>query len=217
VFRAINASDLPYPGTGLGGVQAKAVVLHSYLTGISSVDGSVTAAQPSSSDLSDANNIALLNALNVFTGVMKINLNAAASPSAITGTGLLVNAADGVNGRVQINSYGTMSNLTVARYDGTGAAPTAVQSGDQIGGLNAYAYNGTSLVGPIASIRPYAAENVASGHQGSKVCIATTPLASTTAVDSFCVGPNGAVSITAVSGQLNAAAALAMANTFGGL
>ncbi len=51
--RSIVGADLPIPGASTpGGVLSKAVVSNQFLTGISSLDGSVSAAQPSFSNLS---------------------------------------------------------------------------------------------------------------------------------------------------------------------
>lgn len=52
-FRLLVGADLPLPGAAaLGGVFSKAVVANQFLTGISSVDGSVSQAQPSFSNIS---------------------------------------------------------------------------------------------------------------------------------------------------------------------
>lgn len=54
-FRALVGADLPLPAVStLGGSFSKAVVSHNFLTGISSVDGSVSAAQPACGDISNA-------------------------------------------------------------------------------------------------------------------------------------------------------------------
>jgi hypothetical protein len=58
---------LPSAAGVIGGVNSKAVVSHNFLTGIGT-DGSISQAQPASSDLSDASNIALINANNALTG-----------------------------------------------------------------------------------------------------------------------------------------------------
>ena len=135
--------------------------------------------------------VAELGRVQVFTVGQTINLNAAAAPSAITGTGLLINAADSVSGQVQVNSYGTIANITTARYDGTGAAPTAVQANDQLSGISVYAFDGATLDGPIASYRTYATDTITSAHWGSKACIATTPPSTITIFDNFCVDGTG--------------------------
>lgn len=130
-----------------------------------------------------------------FTAAQNINLNAAAIGTTISGAGLHVAAADGVVGRVQVDAYGAIAAFTGASYGGTGASPTAVTSGTQLTGVNAYAYNGAALAGPIASFRTYAAENISSGHQGSKACIATTPTSSTTISDGLCQQNDAGVTI----------------------
>src|ERR1039458_4424241 len=123
---------------------------------------------------------------NFFTAAQTINLNATALPAALTGTLFNLGQADGVDGRVQVNVFGSLAHFTGAVYGGTNAAPTAVTSGTQLTGINAYAYNGAALVGPIVSFRTYAEENIASGHQGSEACIATTVIAATTLTNGLC-------------------------------
>src|SRR6185503_11280655 len=86
------------------------------------------------------------------------------------------------------------------RADGTGASPTAVQSGEEIGGLNAYGFSGSAYLGPLAYFRAYAVENFSTGHGGTKDCLATTPIASVTPADSFCQQNDGGVTIGSPTG-----------------
>jgi hypothetical protein len=141
-----------------------------------------------------------------FTAQPTINLNTASAPSPISGTGLLVNAADGVTGRIQVNAYGAIGAFTCARYDGTGGSPSQVQANDQICGVNAYAYgSNAALNGPIYSFRGYATDNITSGAWGSKACVATTATNTTTLSDKFCVDQAGAVTVTSSSSAAIAA------------
>lgn len=133
-----------------------------------------------------------------FTAAQAINLNAAALPASLAGAGLTVGAANGVVARIQLDSFGAISAFTGAVYGGTASSPTAVTANTQLTGINAYAYNGAALVGPVASFRTYANENIASGHQGSRACIGTTPNAATTVVDNLCVGNDGSTTIVGV-------------------
>lgn len=118
-------------------------------------------------------------------------------PTAMTGTLIQAGQANGVVARVELDAYGAIAAFTGVSYGGTAASPTAITSGTQLTGVNAYAYNGASAVGPIASFRTYAAENIASGHQGSKACIATTANASTTLTDQLCVNNDGGIAVVA--------------------
>jgi hypothetical protein len=137
--------------------------------------------------------------VNTFTAAPVINLNTASVPTPVTGVGLLVSPADGVTGRVQANGYGAIAAFTGARYAGTAASPTAVQANDQIGGFNGYAYDGTTLDGPVASFRTYATDTITSAHWGSKACIATSATNTVTLADKFCVDQAGNGTLT---GQL---------------
>jgi hypothetical protein len=120
-----------------------------------------------------------------------VNLNSGSLTTAQTGTLFQGQAADSTAARFEADAFGAIAAFTGVIYGGTRASPTAVTSGTQLSGINAYAYNGASVVGPIVSFRTYAGENIASGHQGSKACIAVTPNASTTLADQACVFPDG--------------------------
>lgn len=124
-----------------------------------------------------------------------VNYNTAAPPTFPSETGFAVNGANSTGVRNAASAFAASAFHTAMRADGTGAAPSAVQSGEEIGGTNGYGYNGSAYVGPIFSFRGYAAENLAVGHQGSKACISTTPIASTTLADILCVTNDGQVQI----------------------
>lgn len=130
---------------------------------------------------------------NTFTAAQTVKLNAGATPTPIVDAALVVVGNNNAVARIQLDSFNQISAFTGAVYGGTAASPTAVTSGMQLTGINAYAYNGAALVGPIVSFRTYAAENIASGHQGTKACIATTVNATTTLVDNFCVNNDGTI------------------------
>lgn len=149
---------------------------------------------------------------NTFSAAQTINLNAAAL-TALTGTVLNLGQANAAVARVQLNSFGSIAAFTGAAYGGTGASPTAVTSGTELVGFNAFAYNGATLAGPISSFRSYAAENIASGHQGSKACIGTTPIGSATLADSLCQQNDGGITIGTPSGGSQGAGTLNLAGS----
>lgn len=216
--------------TTIGGVFSKAAITHDFLTSINSADGSIGQAQPACGDLLDsgsgcsgstANGAnpsqaitgAVHNgsattfmrsdaapALGTITQQVIVNLNSASAPSSIAGAGLLISPADGVTGRAQVNGYGTISAFSGGRYDGTLVSPTAVQANDQITGINAYAYDGTTLDGPIASFRTYATDTITSAHWGSKACIATSATNTTTLADSLCQFQSGGINVGSPTG-----------------
>ena len=143
-----------------------------------------------------------------------ITVNPLGSPTPIANTILQIVGADGTAARAEIDAFGASAFLTTARYDGTFASPTAVQSGDQISGINAWAYNGSALAGPIAHLAFYAAENITSTHQGSKACLGTTPTASTTVADSLCQWAGGGVTIGSPTGGDEGAGTLNVATLY---
>ncbi len=137
---------------------------------------------------------------NTFTAAQAINLNSG-TPTSLSDSILTLSAPDSTAVRVQINAYGALAHFTGAVYGGTAAAPTAITLNTQLTGINAYAYNGAALVGPIVSFRTYAAENIASGHQGSYACIATTPTSSTTLANGICQQHDGGITIASPTGS----------------
>lgn len=125
-----------------------------------------------------------------------VNYNTEAPPTFPSETGFAVNGANTDVARLAASTYAAAAHFTGMRADGTGASPSAVQSGEEIASFNAFPFNGSAYVGPTAAFRSYAAENIAVGHQGSKGCIATTPIASTTLADQFCVNNDGSATLT---------------------
>ena len=124
-----------------------------------------------------------------------VNNNASALP--ITNVGNTRQAqfigADATSARVIIDSFGAgvFSTLAPRSARGTGAAPTALQSGDGIGfiGFNGYCASGFAL---NASISANAAETFSSGHQGSVIHFNVTPVGSATmANNSMTIGGGG--------------------------
>ena len=121
----------------------------------------------------------------VFTGQIGISLNATALPTKQTGTVLQLGNADGVASRIENDAFASTAYFTGVRSDGTNAAPTTLQNLDEISGINAWGYNGSSVVGPRASVREFAAQNWTGSAQGTRVDIATT-LNNTTTMSPVC-------------------------------
>lgn len=149
-----------------------------------------------------------------FTSISAVNLNAGTMTAPQTGALFQGQAADGVEGRFESDTFGAIATFTGVVYGGTRASPTAITSGTQLTGINAKAYNGSAIVGPIYSFRGYAAENIASGHQGSKACVATTPIASTALADALCINADGSAVLGSPTGGDECAFCL---NTAGGI
>ncbi len=125
-----------------------------------------------------------------------INLNGGTPPAALSGAVLDEVQANTVGARHQQTSYAATSVFSGVRYDGTNAAPTAVQGNEEIASFNAWPYNGTSLNSTAsASLRFYAATNLSVGNFGTYACLATTPISSTTLANGLCQGNDAGVYI----------------------
>jgi hypothetical protein len=147
-----------------------------------------------------------------------VNRNTSSLQAAQTGSLFQGQQADGTPARAELDAFNAQSFFSGVIAGGTKASPTAVTSGTQLTGINAFAFNGASFVGPIVSFRTYAAENIASGHQGSQACIATTPTASTTLADGLCQNASSGVTLGSPTGgdkgasTLNAAGSIYVNN-----
>jgi hypothetical protein len=115
-----------------------------------------------------------------FTGAHAINLNAASLPTPLLGTVVQVGNSDTIASRIENDAFGASAYFTGIRADGTAAARTTLQSGDEISGINAWGYNGTAAVGPKASVREYASQNWTTSANGTYVDIATALNGTTT-------------------------------------
>lgn len=189
-----NVSTAVTPSGDLSMTNAGVFTVSSYNGG--TVFGTAAAANVGTS----GNTVPKNNAANVFSAAQTVSLNAAALPTPISGAPMIVGAADGAVGRIQVDSFGAISAFTGAIYGGTAASPTQVLSGTQLTGINAYAYTGSALVGPLVSFRTYAAENIAVGAWGTKACIATTPSTTTTLTDGLCQQNSGGVTVGSPTG-----------------
>lgn len=100
-------------------------------------------------------------------------------------------SVSGTASRLASIAFGNTAFMSVARADGTASSPTAVLSGEQIGGINAWSYDGSAMGGPNASMRYFATENHTSSAHGTKIDWTTTPNLSTTAVSRFTLDQDG--------------------------
>jgi len=146
-------------------------------------------------------------------GVLGVNLTGVVLPSSNVGTILDLAAASGTPSQIQLRSYGAASSYSTFAYGGTAASPTAVTSGSVIGYFSGWAYNGSTPVGGIAALELIAAENTSSGHQGSKACLLTTPIASTTIASGACQLPAGTFTINPGGITTSSTAALGVNTT----
>jgi hypothetical protein len=111
------------------------------------------------------------NAINTLT----VSRNAASPPATYGDTVVRVIGGDGSGPRLLLDSYGTNALVTMRRADGTGAAPTAVKSGETLG---SYAVVGRGATDYSTAVRAWlrfiAAENWTDTAQGTSVELATT-------------------------------------------
>lgn len=111
---------------------------------------------------------------------LNINQSGTAAPAMPTNTNFSVIGASAAASRFVNVAYAGTAFLSAYRIDGTPASPTTIQSNDQLGGINAFGYDGTAAGGPVASFRTVATENWTTGAHGAYADIATTPTGSTT-------------------------------------
>lgn len=140
------------------------------------------------------------------------NLNATALPAPQTGTVLQIANADTTPTRLEIDSFGATSYLSLMRSDGTNASPSALQSGDEIGGFNVWGHDGVGVVGPRASVRCYAGAIWSSGSQPTYISLTTTAVNTVAQVEVMRLGSDQSVTLPATvtggsqgAGTLNAA------------
>lgn len=132
-------------------------------------------------------NLPFLNGTNTWSGMNVFNLNTAAAPTPATGAGLQLVGTDATVSRAEVDAFGAIGAFTVRRADGTGASPTALQSGDQIGAFNFHGYyvtGGPAYSGVQASVQGFATQNWTSTANGTKIVVCTTPNSSTTCTTS---------------------------------
>lgn len=119
----------------------------------------------------------------------------------IAGTSLTTSAETGTVAIGQtINGAGIPGGVTIASGSGhawvltTGTVNLSLAVSSE--SMNSYA---GSWLGPISAVHAYAAENIASGHFGSKLCLATTAIASTSLTDNLCVLNDGTLAAKAAA------------------
>jgi len=113
-----------------------------------------------------------------------VNKNAAALPTqSFAGETFMARIAgvDGTAPIMSIEAYGSFPALVLQRADGTGVAPTAVQSGEVLGAVTAHAYGSTAFNGGASQLRFVAGQTWTDAVQGTYASIFGTPNGSTAA------------------------------------
>lgn len=115
-----------------------------------------------------------------FTGAPVVNLNAASPPTILTGALIQLVGADSATGFVENDTFAAAPTFNGRRADGTGASPTAVQSGDLVGGFSARPYDGSAYATAATGfVQAVASENFTTAHHGTDIsanCTAITTL-----------------------------------------
>jgi hypothetical protein len=115
-----------------------------------------------------------------------VQMNSVAPNGFSASDGILLNGPPGHNIAIEIDGYAGLSGLTFRRQDGTAAAPTAVQAGDECGLFQALAYTGTGTIyATIGSIEFDAIENISTTAHGGQYKFNLTPQGSTVAVNAL--------------------------------
>ena len=138
------------------------------------------------------------------TGKIVIDNNGATpfNLSNASGTNIQAVSNDGADSRVVLDAHGTGVHgaLTIRSSRGTGASPSAVQSGDKIGEMGARGYGATGFSATsVARVAMYANENWTDTAQGTKVAIEVTENGGALAeqVATFTGGSGGGINLLA--------------------
>jgi hypothetical protein len=138
------------------------------------------------------------------TGKIVIDNNGATpfNLSNASGTNIQAVSNDGADSRVVLDAHGTGVHgaLTIRSSRGTGASPSAVQSGDKIGEMGARGYGATGFsVTSVARVAMYANENWTDTAQGTKVAVEVTENGGALAeqVATFTGGSGGGINLLA--------------------
>ena len=116
-------------------------------------------------------------------GITTVNKNTAAAPTKLSTTVLQLVGADASGPTIQMDSFGSTSNLDLRSAAGTGASPTAVTSGNVVGNVvfsPYYTNGGPGYADAFAAISAQTQENITSTNRGSAILIRTTPVGSQT-------------------------------------
>ena len=130
------------------------------------------------------------------------SLNTTTLPSPQTGSVLQLANANSTPTRLELDSYGSTSYFSAVVAGGTAASPTALTSGTELGGFNAWGHDGSAIVGPRASFRIWTNQNWTTGAQGTYTDITATLNGATSATQivQFSNGSGGVLVPGSVTG-----------------
>ena len=128
--------------------------------------------------------------------LLTLSNNSAALPAVLAGNVIHAAAADGSPARITVDSFGSISNVTVRSAGGTGAAPTALALNAALGsfaffGRGATAYSSSAR----ALISGSAAEAWTDTAQGTYLTFSTTAIGTVSNAERMRIDPSGNVGI----------------------
>jgi hypothetical protein len=131
--------------------------------------------------------------------VLAVNSNTTGlqSTSGLAGTVFHLNGADGTKTRMVIDGYGASStpSLTFRDARGTGAAPSALQSGDMVAQATFSGYGASAYSASNVFMGYWATENWTNAANGTALTFYTTPNGAATTVERLRIDQNGNVGI----------------------
>lgn len=131
------------------------------------------------------------------SGLVTANINGGTLPASVSGETIRTAGANGSGNRFLSDSFGGAPIITFRRANTSSAAPSAVQSGDNLAFLSVLGYGATAYNGNIsAALFASATENWTDSAIGSKWTIQAAPTGSTTRSTIAVFDPNSGVSVT---------------------
>lgn len=154
--------------------------LPSALTGINSITSATV--QPLTLATLDSNANVVLDPHG--TGEVLVNANTAAAPTGFTGTLLHLNGSDALATALTLDTYTGIARLLLRKANTSGAAPSAIGTGTNIGRVAWQGY-GTSAYSSAdrAFINVNATENWTNTAQGTAMTLSITNTGGTTAIN----------------------------------
>ena len=123
-----------------------------------------------------------------FTSALVVSLNSGSLPSASSGTvARLANVNTGTT-LFSVEAYGAAPVIEYRRAGGTAASPTALASGDNIGGQRAIGYGATAYSGTRCSINMATGEAWTDSAQGTNIRFSTTSLGAASQTERYRIG-----------------------------
>lgn len=142
----------------------------------------------------------------VFTGVTTVNTTGAGGPTPVANTGLnFIGSSTG--NRLTMDAIASNGGLIFRRTNTSAASPSAVQSGDNLGAIQAFGYAATGYsAGSRVAVLLTATETWTDSAQGTQVTIGVTPTGAIAQATALTINGTGIVSAGTVNATLANAA-----------